>query len=369
MLNESNNSNSHQLKLTHSHPSLTSLNIVNTSKTTMFSSLILALCATLLVQGLKTTFSHDFPLGSAIENLVVRPSGAVLTTDNLKPHIFELSPTEGSDPKIIHTFPNAIGASGITATSSPDVYYVVTGHFNFTDLTPVPHTYAIHRVSIDRHSKVTSKELAPLDVGQSNGIIHVPNSPYVLIADSYKGFIYKFDTNTLKMTVYFDNEMVKPQPVQGITFGVNGLKFYGGYLYFSNTNRQFIARIKATGKEEQLQGAPEIVASQAPVDDFIIDEYNGDIYAALQSPLNGVGYLSHEKYGSVPQTIAGGPDSKDFLGTTAVTWAKGKHGRRPQNGRNDPRTLVVTVAGDFTQFVTGNFTQGGKVAMLHLDQC
>jgi hypothetical protein len=187
-------------------------------------------------------------------------------------------------------------------------------------------------------------------------MIHVPDTPYVLIADSRGGFVYRFDTETLQLTIYFDNPLLKPAPINGIVFGVNGLKLSRGYLYFSNTNQQIVARIKASGREVHLEGDPEIVALHTPVDDFIVNDLNGDVYIAEQDPINGIGFLSHDCYGSEPTTSVGGPNSTALLGPTAAIWAKGAEGQ----------TLIVSVTGGFEQFVTKNFTGGGKLATVHL---
>ncbi|KAH8892316.1 hypothetical protein GQ53DRAFT_746199 [Thozetella sp. PMI_491] len=187
-------------------------------------------------------------------------------------------------------------------------------------------------------------------------MIAVPDTPYVLIADSRGGFVYRFDTKTLQLTTYFDHPLLKPVPINGIVFGVNGLKLSGGYLYFSSTNQQIVARIKASGTEMQLEGDPEIVALQTPVDDFIVNDLNGDVYIAEQEPINGIGFVSRDCYGSKPTTVVGGPNSTAFLGPTAAIWAKEAMGQ----------ILIVSVTGGFEQFVTKNYTGGGKLSTVYL---
>jgi hypothetical protein len=309
------------------------------------------------IQGLRIDSSGYFPLGSEVENLSQRPSGSVLATVYTFPHLYEVAPGPNSIPKLLHVFPNTTGACGIAESSTPDVFLVLTGNFSF-DTGPAPGSYAIHRLSFDTCGKPIVKELAALGTTvQPNGMTAVPCSPYVLIADSVGGFVYRFNTNTLQLTTYFDHPLLKPQPVNGITFGVNGVKLSRGYLYFSNTNQQIVARIRATGTEKVLEGHPEIVASPTPADDFIVNDLNGDIYIAESEPLSGIGFVSNDAYGSAPIIIAGGPNSTDLVGPTAATWAKGAVGR----------TLLVSVTGGFEQFVTKNFTGGGKVATVHLE--
>ncbi len=66
---------------------------------------------------------------------------------------------------------------------------------------------------------------------------------------------------------------------------------FPGYLYFSSTNQQIVARIRASGRELRLDGDPEIVAMHTPVDDFIVNDSNGDVYIAEQAAINGIGLV------------------------------------------------------------------------------
>jgi hypothetical protein len=309
-------------------------------------------------QGLSVEISQDFPQGSEVENLALRPSGSVIATVYTFPHIYEVDVVEYSTPQLLHTFHNTSGACGIAASSEPDVYYVLTGNFSFETLGPAPGSYAIHRLSFDKCGQPIVKELATLgDISQPNGMIAVPNTPYVLIADSREGYVYRLNIKTLQLDTYFDHPLLKPKPTQGVVFDVNGVKLSKGFLYFSNTNQQIVARISASGTELRLEGSPEIVASQTPVDDFVVNDLTGDVYVAEQDPVNGLGFVSSSAYGSVPKTIVGGPNSTSLLGPTAAIWAKGAMGR----------SLIVSVTGGFAQFVTENYTGGGKLAVVHLE--
>lgn len=129
----------------------------------MFSQLLkLGPMALLLpsAQGLSVEISQDFPLGSEVENLVLRPSGSVIATVYTFPHIYEVDVVEYSTPKLLHTFRNTSGACGIAASSEPDVYYILTGNFTFEDLSPVAGSYAMHRLSI-RAANRSSRSLPP----------------------------------------------------------------------------------------------------------------------------------------------------------------------------------------------------------------
>lgn len=317
-----------------------------------------------VAHGITIEYSRDFPLGSEVENIALRPSGSALVVVNTSPTVWEVKPEPDAEPRLVWEFKNALGASSIAASSKPDEFFIVTGNFSFQELKPAPNSYSIHHLRLDCSGRLREPptKLADLhQMQQPNGMIHVPKSPFVLIADNRAGFVYRFNTETRSLKKYFDHPLLKPDPdPQPIKFGVNGLKLTNGYLYFSSTNQKLIARIPASGLEPGgLQGTPEIVANNTAVDDFVVNETNGDIYITEQPTAEGgrLSVVRGSDYGSEPTTVAGGPDSDAILGPTAAVWAKGKVGR----------TLLVTVTGGMLQFATGNYTGGHRVAIVHLE--
>ncbi|KAF4627507.1 hypothetical protein G7Y89_g10652 [Cudoniella acicularis] len=300
---------------------------------------------------------HEFPIGTFIENLVVRPSGSVLAIDFSAPNIFEVPITPNATATLIHTFQNATGVASIAESwEEPDVYFAVTGTFSFETFTPENRSYAIHRLEFDACGKPTVTELAPLSTMiMPNGMITIPETPYLLIPDSLAGIVYRFDTEKLLLTTYLDDPLLKPV---GTSFraGVNGIKLSRGYFYFSNTNQEIVARIPVSGKDATLQGTPEIVATQTLADDFIVNDYNGDIFIA-ENGLNELGFVGAKSNSTIPETILGGGNSTALFGPTAVRWAKGAEGR----------SLIVTDTGGIYQYVTGNLTKGGKINLVHLN--
>jgi len=312
-----------------------------------------------LVRSLRVEVSKDFPLGSQIENLAFRPSGKVLAVVYTTPTIYEVPIIANSNPRLIATFQNTLGVSSIAYSSKPDVYYVITGNFSFQTLSPTPGSYAIHRLSFDtRTDKPSTREIARLDaISQPNGMVHVPNTPYVLIADSRAGFIFRFNTRTLELAKYFDHPLLKPNGTF-LVLGVNGIKLSRGYLYFSNTNQQLVARIKASGTERSLSGTPEIVASGMPVDDFTVNDFNGDLYLAEPGDLNALGVVRNRGDSTTPITLVGGQNTTSLLFPTAVIWAKNAQGR----------LLIVSNSGDPNQFLTGNFIGGGRLNFVHVGE-
>lgn len=298
---------------------------------------------------------HEFPKGTWIENLVVRPSGSVLAIDFSAPNIFEVSISANSTPTLIHTFENATSVSGIAESSSPDVYFVMTGSFTFANFSAVPGSYAIHRLAFDECSDapiVTQLATLPT-LSMPNGIIVIPQTPYVLIADSIAGLIYHFDTETLALTTFLDDSLLKPSGTS-LQAGVNGIKFSRDHFYFSNTNQELIARIRVSGRDATLQGKPEIVASQTVVDDFMVDERNGDIFIA-EGGINELAFVSAKGNSTVPETLVGA-SSLALADPTAAVWARGEEGKK----------LIISTTGGVLGYLSGNHTVGGTISAVNV---
>jgi hypothetical protein len=92
------------------------------------------------VQGLQIESSPEFPLGSEVENLALRPSGSVIATVYTFPYIFEVTSGPDSRLRALHIFQNTTGACGIAESSTPDVFFVLTGNFSFQTAPRPDHT-------------------------------------------------------------------------------------------------------------------------------------------------------------------------------------------------------------------------------------
>lgn len=333
----------------------------------MFSKTIISLCVAaffpLISQALKIQVetSQDFPKRLEIENMALRPSGAILAVSYAsEPHIFQVEPIANSTPKLIYTFQNATGISSISESSNPDEYFLITGNFSFQTFEPTVGSYAIHRLSFDSCNEPIVKEIATLEkLAQPNGMITIPNTPYVLIADTFDGIVYRFNTDTLSLTTYLDHPLLKPD-IAAIRFGVNGIKLSRGYFYFSNTNHQFIARAKVSGKEATLVSEPEIIINNTPIDDFIVNELNGDLFLA-EANGGSFSFVDGKAINgtlAVPEILIGGGNSTALLDPTAVIWQKGAEGWK----------LVISNSGDLTPLVdpTANATIVGKLTFVTL---
>lgn len=296
---------------------------------------------------------HQFSPGTWIENLAIRPSGCILTvgySPGDQANIYSVSPTQNATEVLVHTFPGVNGVTGITTSPEPDVYFVMTGAFNFSIFSATPGTAAIHRLAFDACDHPVVEELAALpEVIMPNGMLNIPNTPYVLIADSINGKVWRFDTVTHNLTVYLDGPLLLPSgtSAQG---GVNGIKFSHEFFYFSNTNQELIARVPVSGPNASPQGTPQIVATQTLADDFIVNRVNGNLFIA-ENGGNGLGFVKGEGNNTVVESIA------EVAGPAAVIWVPGQEGRR----------LFVGTDGGVLGYITGNHTVGGTISVVDVE--
>lgn len=296
---------------------------------------------------------HEFPIGTWIENMALRPSGSVLAIDLSAPNIYEVPIDENCETRLVHTFTNTSGVSGIVE-SSPDSYLVVTGNFSFAKFSAIAGTYAVHRLNFDeRTDRPQVKFIGAIPtLIQPNGILSVPETPYLLIADSIAGKVYRYNTETLDMAVYFDHPLLKPAGTS-LQAGVNGIKFSRGYFYFSNTNQEIVARVRVSGRENTPIGDPEVVASQTLADDFIVNDYNGDIYVA-ENGINELGFVRGRGNGTTPVVLAGSVNGTELAGPTAALWARGGEGK----------SLLVSSTGGIMGYLQGKDTVGGRISLV-----
>lgn len=300
---------------------------------------------------------HEFPNGTWIENMAIRPSGSVLAVDMSAPNIYDVSLDGTHEAKLIHTFSGKTSVSGI-AKIEDDNYLVVAGNFTFTPFSSEPGTYSVYHLGISERSGQASISLIGdlPSLTQPNGILAIPNTKYLLIADSILGKVYRYDTTTRELTVYLDHPLLKPAGTN-LQAGVNGIKFSHGYFYFSNTNQEIVARILVTGSDYMPLGEPELVASQTLVDDFIVDDCNGDLFLA-ENGLNSLAFLPAKDHGTVPEVVAGAPNSTELAGPTAVVWTR-------SGGR---RNLVVSSTGGLLGYLQGKHTIGGRISLVYIDK-
>lgn len=228
---------------------------------------------------------YDVPkLNTWYENLAVRSNGKILATRLDVPQLYEFSPQDPfSEPNLVHTFSSATGLAGITeVVGRPDVFVVLAGNF-LSETAPGNHT--LWTVDMSKPTpKIASIAILPTTALLPNGMASLDASEHaVLISDStvLNGSVWRCDLKSGAYTLAIaDPKMKKTSPAAGQ--GVNGIRIFNGYLYFTNSFAPYLARIPIHANGTAA-GASEIVGYSVKTDwtfdDFAIAE-DGTAYVA-----------------------------------------------------------------------------------------
>jgi sugar lactone lactonase YvrE len=114
--------------------------------------------------------------------------------------------------------------------------------------------------------------------------------------------------------------------------GVNGVQYSPkrGYLYYTNTAKQLLMRVKVDPATYDPVGEPEVVGGGRMFDDFCIDQDAGFAYLTTHRQ-NTIDRLSLEPAENSEEriSIAGDPFSPGLIGPSAGHWGRqpGEYGR------------------------------------------
>ena len=299
---------------------------------------------------LPSKLVHQFPLPTWIENVSPRSNGNLLLTILSTPDLYTINPLSSSPtPKLLHTFPGITGLLGI-AEVFPDVFVLVGGNFSLTTTTATPSTYSAWTVDFTKYPSPKISKIVDLKEAYFlNGLTLLPSLPgNVLIADSTLGLVWRLNVSTKKYERIISN-IPEMAPVGSPSLGINGLRVYKGYLYWTNTNKASLYRARITSSGKLVPNTPvELLAVDAiAMDDFSIDEKTGIAYVCS----NFENTVLAVKDGKV-KTVLGSLGELTVAGDTASAFGRAK---------KDKDVLYVVTGGALGSPVNGTITEGGKI--------
>src|SRR6202046_3836560 len=229
----------------------------------------------------KLTTVATFLKNYFLENLVMRSDNSILITALNHKELWYVPPSRHDspvEPLLLFTFSQL--AMGIVE-AEPNVFYISTSDM-YTS-----HESYLHR--LDLHDWVPGIAVTPEAVlrfpepvrGLNGSCVVAPG--IILIADCFSSLIWRVDLNTNdgRPTAhvwfehdsmgYFPGQMKPEQP------GVNGVQYSPkrGYLYYTNTAKQLLLRVKVEPKTSNPVGEPEVVGGRTMSDNFRIDQDAG----------------------------------------------------------------------------------------------
>ncbi|KAH9904864.1 hypothetical protein F4778DRAFT_731036 [Xylariomycetidae sp. FL2044] len=289
-----------------------------------------------------------------IENIAVRSNGdLLLTTFSPTAALYTIENPSSSTTQLtlLHQFEGGTSTFGIVETF-PDTFVLTSSYLD--GLTARPNTTKLWEVKFDgaKRGSFTTRKIADVDEAQGiNGMAAVPGANAVLAADLGRGEVCRIDLTTGAYETVLAVPEVQPVPGGAFVAGVNGLKIHGGYLYWSNSNRVALYRIRINGNGYPVVGAAveEIATIEGAtlIDDFALDAHD-NIWAAtnVDNSLVVVGTDRSQ------QVVLGSPTELTLAGDTAVAF-----GRTPR----DRHIAYVTTSGAQLSPVNGTITEPGKV--------
>lgn len=294
---------------------------------------------------LPVTTVHAFPVNTFIENIAVRRSGQLLLTIHNKGELIQLDPNSEAAPCSVHVFPT--GVCGIVEMQD-DVFYISCGTIGEKG------SWAVYKVdmslfvadaagNIQTPAKISKHVDVPDALFLNGSALLNGESGTILLADSIIGAIFSVDVHAATSKLWLQHEALCKVTDNPMMPGVNGIKFYNGYLYFSNTDARKFLRGSVTSTGEAT-GIIEVIEENLNVDDFCFDS-EGSAYLTTHVFQSLVKLRSN----GLRTRLAGGPEDTIVAGTTAAAF-----GRTPQ----DRTVLYVTTTGGMSNPVAGKVEPG-----------
>ena len=290
---------------------------------------------------------HQYPPGSWVENLALRPNGKILPVLVTSPVLNQVDPWTGSLTEIYDFSSYGNAMTGIVKLRD-DIFVVDVSNGNLSDLANYGpwSSWTVHfRGHHDENATVTKIATYPRPVGLLNGMAALnPDLGLVIIADSFLGGVWLLDTEANTTTVAFTDESM--MAVGANPIGINGIRYRNGTLWFINAAAATLNRIAIDPVTGQKKGNAVVVARNLTgADDFELDQREQNAYVAI-GPANQI--LKVPTNGGAPSIFAEVP------GPTSVRWG-------PMKAAHIAAELYVSANGGALQYQTGNFTNGGSV--------
>ena len=303
-----------------------------------------------------TELIYQFPNGTWVENLAVRPDGSILTTIVTSPELYLIQPSSANpNPKLVHHFDGSTSLLGITETA-PNAYQVVVANRTTDPIQVTPGSSSLWRVSFSAaygHKATVSLTARLPTAGFPNGLVTL-NETRVLLADSTRGVIWAIDTDTGASEVAITDPLLAP--TKELSTGVNGIKIHGGTLYFTNSAQNLLGQIQIDPETGVPQGPGSIIAHVLPpskgYDDFALNS-GGDVAFLSNSASESIEYVNLKTRRQA--FIAGSINSTDIAQPTAAAFGRGR-----ASGR-----LFVTTSGGLYFPVKGDEIVGGQLVAVY----
>ncbi len=167
-----------------------------------------------------------------------------------------------------------------------------------------------------------------------NGIALAPSGD-LFVADSAAPRIWRVERATRGVSVWLEHELLERSGSRWLP-GVNGVQFFEGAIYASNTSAATIVRVPL--RPEGAAGTPSVFADGVSADDFAFGA-RGDLYVTTH-PRNRVLRRTREGVWTILATAEQGA-----VGPTSAAFHRDRSGRETLYVLNDGGFMVPTHRG------------------------
>ncbi len=297
-----------------------------------------------------TRLVYQFPKGTWVENLFVRPSGSLLVTILSSPDLYLIDPlVPDPEPQLIHHFSSSEGLLGITATG-PDTYYIIGINATYSTIPPPPGSNLIYRVHFPPTlgPPAISIAAAVKNAVFLNGLTTL-NPTTLLASDSTLGVVWAIDITTGVSRIVIKDPLMAPTTANPV-LAINGIRLFQNHtLYFTNSAQALLAKIPIHANGTAAGAAQKIASAFEGTfyDDFALDRH-GDAFLATQ----GGDSIAEVTLNGSQRIIAGVVNTTEIAEPTSA-----------QFGRTvgDGNVLYVTTAGGLAIPIDGDVIVGGQV--------
>lgn len=296
---------------------------------------------------------YQYPEGTWIENIAVRPSGELLLTILTAPHLDQLNPLRpNATPDTVHVFPAKTSVSGIGEVAH-DVFAMAVGNFSLSSGESVG--WGVSTLDLSGGKAIVRSTVEMPEVSFLDGLCALPAAAVpgsVLAGEIKTGKIWRVDPVNGRYDVAIYNSLTASthDPVYGVS-GVNGIHTRQDTLYFTNTGLGIFGRMPVSS-DGQPAGSPSVIThvlnSTQEFDDFALRGEDVYLVTGSGNSIERIG-LDGTRKGRI---IAGSLNATTIAEPTSCAF-----GRTPA----DAHVLYVVTAGGLATPVDGSIRVGAQV--------
>jgi sugar lactone lactonase YvrE len=270
-------------------------------------ALCFAAAATAATVPLSTVVSLDAGAGEFTEGLTVDHGGNLYVGLAFQGRILKIAP-DGTR-SIIGSFPIGDGLIvGLAVDDAGNVYAAVDSFDANQGIWRVSRTGAV-----EQYAALASS-------GFPNGLAF-DDQGNLYVTDSSLGTIWRIDRRTRAVTQWLSSPLLAGDPIDN--FGANGIAFWHGDAYVSNSDRSSIVRVPM--ETDGTAGTPAVYVADPALGyaDGIAFDPAGNLYVASSSGSNTLERVGRD--GTV-ETLATAADGLDYTASVAFGTSHGEHG-------------------------------------------